>query len=259
MFKRRVVAAGLVAALALAGAACGDDDDEGDDDAAETTTTGGDGGEVDVAAYCDTYFGIEAAFAADEPDPEEAGALLDDLEASHPEEVDEPLAIMVPAARAALEGDPSGIESQEFSEAANVTGAYNIANCEANTGSVETIDYGFVGVPAEVEAGRQIIEITNGGQEFHEMVLIRKNDGVTQSFSEILALPEEEGLALATPVAGQFAGPPGNTAHLYADLEAGEYVAICFIPVGATVDAPEDLQGPPHFTQGMVSEFTVTG
>ena len=39
---------------------------------------------------------------------------------------------------------------------------------------------------------------------------------------------------------------------------------VCFLPVGATPDNMEalesgELQGPPHFTEGMVEEFTVEG
>ena len=39
---------------------------------------------------------------------------------------------------------------------------------------------------------------------------------------------------------------------------------VCFLPVGATPDNMEalesgELQGPPHFSQGMLEEFTVAG
>ena len=35
-------------------------------------------------------------------------------------------------------------------------------------------------------------QLKNDGEEFHEIVVARKADGVTDSFEDILALPEEE-------------------------------------------------------------------
>ena len=57
---------------------------------------------------------------------------------------------------------------------------------------------------------------------------------------------------------------PGESDTLFVDLEPGRYVIVCFLPVGATPDNMEalesgELQGPPHFTEGMVEEFTVEG
>lgn len=40
------------------------------------------------------------------------------------------------------------------------------------------------------------------------------------------------------------------------ELETGDYVAACFIPEGSTGD--EEGTGPPHFTKGMKTEFTVS-
>jgi hypothetical protein len=48
-------------------------------------------------------------------------------------------------------------------------------------------------------------------------------------------------------------------------LEAGEYIMICFVPVGtkteedffAAVQSDGEPTSPPHFTRGMVREFTV--
>jgi len=57
---------------------------------------------------------------------------------------------------------------------------------------------------------------------------------------------------------------PGESDTLFVDLEPGGYVIVCFLPVGATPDNMEalesgELQCPPHFTEGMVEEFTVEG
>lgn len=61
-----------------------------------------------------------------------------------------------------------------------------------------------------------------------------------------------------------FAGP-GSGDITFVDLDPGKYAVVCFIPVGTTdmadLEAGEGDQaepaGPPHFTQGMVTEFTV--
>lgn len=69
---------------------------------------------------------------------------------------------------------------------------------------------------------------------------------------------------------------PGTVSYGTADLTPGRYVALCFLPEGATpevlmqleeagVGGPEDTipedfpieLGPPHFTKGMAHEFTV--
>ena len=57
---------------------------------------------------------------------------------------------------------------------------------------------------------------------------------------------------------------PGSSDSRIIELEAGEYLAVCFIPVGLTPEVAEaaesggeEPQGPPHFTQGMRAEFTV--
>jgi hypothetical protein len=97
--------------------------------------------------------------------------------------------------------------------------------------------------------------------------VLRVNDGETMSITEILALPEEEAMTKVSFVGGTFAmpGDENNTGATFVDLTPGEYAFVCSVPVGATPDNIPALEsgefegGPPHFTQGMVAEFTVTG
>jgi hypothetical protein len=271
--RQRTITAALIG-LAIVAAACGDDDEASSEAetaaavssaegaAAEGAAAGADGS-ADLGAYCNTFFAIEAAFNADEPDPAEIGPLLDDIAAEHPAEVGEHVTVMVDAARQAVEtGDTAGFETPEFAAAEPAAGAYNFENCPGEKGEVQAVDYAFEGIPDELPAGQTILQITNEGAEIHEMGLFRKNDGVAQPMAEILALGEEEAFELVTTAGFKFMGEPGGVAYMYADLEPGDYAAVCFLPVGATDFAALESLGedaPPHFTQGMVREFTVAG
>ena len=49
---------------------------------------------------------------------------------------------------------------------------------------------------------------------------------------------------------------------MVADLAPGEYIALCFIPVGTSMSHDGEFvegTGAPHFTEGMQHEFTVAG
>lgn len=218
----------------------------------------------EVLAFCDTFVEVEAAFGG-EPDPATIGGLLDSLDSSAPPEVADSVGTMTTAARAVLEtGDFALFESDEFSVANDAVDDYMVEECGYETVSVTARDYAYEGAPDELDAGMVAIEFGNDGSEFHEIAILKKNDGVTESFEELLALPEDEAMAKVTMLGIEFA-EPGGSGTTYADLSAGDYAFICFIPVGAT---PENLPalesgefegGPPHFTQGMIAEFTVEG
>ncbi len=106
----------------------------------------------------------------------------------------------------------------------------------------------------------------NQGEEFHEVLMFRVNDGVTDTPIDILSLPDEE-LETKATFAGVTFGPPGETTSGVANLTPGRYFAVCFLPQGATpevmaqMDGPESSTppgaGPPHFMEGMVQEFNV--
>ncbi len=124
-------------------------------------------------------------------------------------------------------------------------------------GTVRLIDFNFE-FPESIAAGRQVWAVTNIGEEPHELLLARSPQPVTaEQVMELMAGESEE----ATPTGG---GPsfgdfepvggigwlsPGETAWTEVDLEAGTYVALCF------VFDPES--GLPHVAMGMVAVFTV--
>jgi hypothetical protein len=124
-------------------------------------------------------------------------------------------------------------------------------------GTVRLFDFNFE-FPDTVAAGRQLWEVTNTGEQPHELLLARSPEPVTaEQVMELMAGESEE----ATPTGG---GPsfadfepvggigwlsPGLTALTEIDLEPGTYVALCF------VFDPET--GLPHVALGMVAVFTV--
>jgi hypothetical protein len=266
-----------VAAVAVLGfAACGDDDDDDagatTDDSASPAAASGD--DTDVEAYCAASLAFEAlpepeidfetateeematglkAYAADVLQP-----AIADIVATAPEELaDEADQFSDIVDEMAATGDGSLIESPEAEAIGATAHAYDLANCGWASVDVTATDYAFAGIPAEVDAGVTNFGLTNEGAEVHMLFLARKNDGVTQSAEELLALPEEEAMALTTMVGEAFA-PPGADSYLVADLEPGDYVALCMIPVGMTSTDGPPPEGPPHAMQGMVTEFSVT-
>jgi hypothetical protein len=91
---------------------------------------------------------------------------------------------------------------------------------------------------------------------------MRLDDDITADVDALAAMSEEELFAASAPVGGALA-PPGTTASGLVELRPGEYVAICFLPVGAT---PENMaaiesgqhDAPAHYAAGMIHLLTVT-
>jgi hypothetical protein len=241
---RRLIAISVCAGLVLA--ACGDDDDDG----------------AAAAAACDPYVAITNSFNG-EPDPATLTPLLDELDANAPEEIAGSVAVMTGAARTALEtGDFASFETAEFGDAQSEVDPWMFENCDFDqTAEVTASEYEFEGVPEELEVGSAAFLLTNEGEEAHELAIMRKADGVTQSWDEILALPQEEGEALVVQVGGAFAPGEGTQGVAFVDLVPGDYVVTCFVPTGTSMTADGEVTegtGVPHFMGGMIDEFTVS-
>lgn len=258
-------------ALSLAVAACGG--------STPTATPGDDGSApaaADVAAFCDAYADLlatagtgpdidfenssdeEIAAAEAEFFENEVFPLLEDAQAAVGEgEISDALATM----RSETEELGGGsFESPVFQEAYGVVGEFMFAECEADSEiDYQAVDYGYNNAPTEIPAGTVKLKFTNTGEEFHESVHLVKKDGVDKSWDEILELDEDEAMEYVDFLGAGFAAPGGSDYHI-GTFEAGEHVFVCFVSVGSTPDASEDSEeGPPHFTQGMIHEFTVTG
>jgi hypothetical protein len=158
-------------------------------------------------------------------------------------------------------GDPEAFDADAtFETYTSVLGSV-VADCDFETVAVTAVDYAFEGIPETVPAGTVALELTNESEsEMHEMIVFQKPEGDTRSAEELLNDPamEESG----PPPVGFVFAPPGQTSTGLAELEGGDYFAVCFVPVGSgdiseEEAESEDAGGPPHFTQGMVTEFSV--
>jgi hypothetical protein len=142
--------------------------------------------------------------------------------------------------------------------------------------AVHGVDYAYQGVPGTLPAGEARFSFTNDSKaESHEMSLFRINDGVSESFDQILAEDDAQQNQDQSQQGGQQSGqnPPANQAppppkmtyfggtgagagqsakmDLIGNLPAGRYGLACFLPVA------NDQSGTPHYKKGMKAEFTV--
>ena len=129
-------------------------------------------------------------------------------------------------------------------------------NCNVETLDVTATEYKYDGIPDELTTGYHVVNFSNEGQEQHEMFAFKINDGVTESLDELFALPEDEVFGKITPVNATFAFPGKSDSGSWNLTSPGSYAVVCFVGTGSVGETEGD--GPPHFTQGMVHEFTVT-
>jgi plastocyanin len=173
-----------------------------------------------------------------------------------------PSAAASPAASASADAAPSTAASPSASASAAASSAASPgASATGEQIQVVGVEYAFQNVPATTPVGTTFA-FSNGGQEVHEMLVVRRGEGVTQSWEELLALPQDQVGNLATVVGNAFAEPGKAGEGAVTVDQAGDYLMVCFIPTG-TKSLPTDANatlapGAPHFTHGMLQEFTVT-
>ena len=188
--------------------------------------------------------------------------LLDNVATVAPPELDTAVSTFrTQLQKLAETGDPSVFSDPQLEAAEATAHGFDLTTWKWNTINVALQDYSFSGAPATLPAGVVNIEVTNAGKEIHELNILRRNDGVTQSFSDILKLSREEAQKLVSQVGGlQGTVEPSRSDYLVADLKPGTYAFVCFIPKGSTTsDAMDNAaqDAPPHAMLGMVHEFTV--
>jgi hypothetical protein len=231
----------------------------------DTGDTGATGDQGSADPVCGPYLEVTAQFNG-EPDPATLTAALDEVDANTPDELTDVLGTMTSAAREVLESggqDFAPFETPEFMAAQTEVDGWVFENCAFDaTYEVIATEYAFEGLPEEVEPGLVAVRLVNEGQEAHEIGIARKAEGTTETWQELLELPEEEAESKVVFVGGGFAPMSGSEGYAFLDLsESGEYAALCFIPTGTVMSEDGEVtegSGPPHFVQGMIAEFNVS-
>lgn len=113
--------------------------------------------------------------------------------------------------------------------------------------TISLVDYQFV--IEGLQSGEQTIRVSNDGSELHEAIIFRLQEGKTME--DMMAFMETGGEG-EPPMedAGRVFLSPGKVTYTTMNLEAGNYVFLCFIP-------SEKNEMQPHFMLGMVNEVAV--
>lgn len=236
-----------------------------------TAATGCGDDDAESSAACDAWVDVERAMNVDE----DLAAAIDALDAfvdAAPGDVSDNVEPII----AMLRDDPeAALESPELVAAESGGDDYVLDNCGDTVVEVEAVNFAYTGVPATIDAGRAVFELTNRSAtgEFHEALLLRKGDDTTASAHDALAAGLTypitaantfEAVAPFTLVAISLVEPDGgdHTDVFAADLTPGDYMVACLLPV----DSPElldryfggeEVDAQRHFDEGMFVEFTV--
>ena len=239
---KHLVAAGTASALLLF-TACGSDDDSSAN-----------------AEACDAWIAADDSVIsflfAGEGDADSVNAAIDAAIDAAPDDIVDTITELKAGVQAQLENPESEGSNDDTLALYSESIAWVGDNCDVETIDVTATDYEYDGIPTELPVGYTVTNFTNEGQEQHEMFAFKINDGVTESLDELFELPEEEVFGKITPVNATFASPGDSDVGSWNLETPGNYAVVCFIPVGSVGETEGD--GPPHFTEGMVQEFTVT-
>ena len=238
---KHLIAAGTASAMLLL-TACGSDDNSSAN-----------------AEACDAWIAADGAvinyLVTGEGGAESVNAALDASIAAAPDDIVDTMTELKAEAQPQIE-DPESEASDKTLELYSDAIAWAGENCDVETIDVTAKEYEFDGIPEELSIGYHVLNFSNEGMEQHEMVAFKINEGVTESLDEIFAMPEDEAMGKITPVNFTFAAPGASETASWNLTAPGDYTVVCFVAVGSVGESEGD--GPPHFTEGMIQEFTVT-
>ncbi len=261
-------ATAVVATVALTGCSGGGSDDTTTAAASRTPTA------ADPSAICEAWVDSDAAggvlLGLGDPSitPEQVQSvvkefwtrqrpILEDMAGQAPEEIRNDVTTLLTRAREGSEtGDPATLAAPELGTADSRIDRYALRECGYPEVRVTATDHAYQGLPNDIPAGTTAFTLDNQGDDLHQLLVSRADDGVTQSFSEILGLPLEQQKQLVTPLMAT-ESPPGGSTVVFLRLTPGRYGALDTYPEG-TVDPTAPGSGPSHAALGMVAEFTVT-
>lgn len=163
---------------------------------------------------------------------------------------------LAPNARYAFfctESGENGSHAKHGMSGSFTTGDSSGATMPAGTATITASEYTFEA--SGLKAGRNTIKFVNGGTMLHHVLLVPIAPGKT--FEEAKAAFLSDAPPAGPPpvlfdevVASAVVGK-GESVVYDADLQAGDYVAVCFMPDPGTA-------GPPHVAKGMIKELRVS-
>ena len=117
---------------------------------------------------------------------------------------------------------------------------------------VDMDEFSFT-MPDEMQAGPRLWEINNVGEQWHEFIIFKPEEGATlEQLVELAMLEEEPEGPIPFEEVGFFSSMGSNTkAWATFDLPAGEYYVVCFLP------DIEDEAMTSHVAHGMVRTLIV--
>jgi hypothetical protein len=132
---------------------------------------------------------------------------------------------------------------------------YVYGNCPGTSVAVTATDYQFDGISTALPSGTAKIKFTNSSpKEDHEIAILRLLPAAEgMDVLTLLKMPEKKAAKYADLDSAVFTyAPAGEEGYTVTELEPGNYVYACFIPVdGKNKNAP-------HFMEGMYGTFTVS-
>ena len=100
-----------------------------------------------------------------------------------------------------------------------------------------------------ITAGTHTIQVTNGGRQPHEAIVIKLEPGATVKEFVAAFEPDATGPPPGRPIGGLVGLDRGGRGFFTTTFDPGRYAILCFFP--------DQTTGKEHFAQGMISEFTV--
>jgi hypothetical protein len=111
-------------------------------------------------------------------------------------------------------------------------------------------DYKF-DLSSPLKSGQNIVKVENTAEQPHEVAVFKLAPGKTmKDFEKWLPVSDKNPNLPAIPAGGVVGLSKGGHAFFTVNLDAGDYVLVCFLQ-----DAKD---GKPHFVHGMVQPFKIT-
>lgn len=147
-------------------------------------------------------------------------------------------------------GDATGFMDEEMMAETLDVDQWVYDNCGWAQVPVTAVDYAFEGIPAKLPAGMTGFRLANDGQQFHVILIVRREPGSTATVEDLLAYQGDD-VAPGFELVAATGAAPDSFGVAVGDLAPGDYFAINPIPRDGE-EGSESLAA-----EGMLAEFTV--